>query len=463
MPKRFPLRLLVALVIGLCFVALRPAGAADDPYANHQWSLTQIHAPSAWPVSTGSGIKIGIVDSGVNKSHEDLAGKIIASATCINTSGSSTKCSAGPNDGDDINGHGTHVAGIAAANTGNGLGIAGVAPNAKLIVARAFSGSSAEPTAELDDVKAAIDWVVSQGAQIVNLSLGTDTGTATLLCGSLTRNALSPAIEDAWNRGALPIVASGNSGSTACYANLDAIVVGATGPDGSVEPYSSAVGSAKWGIVAPGGDDLGVNAKGDPRCADPSRNDCPMVLSTYTKGDCSPSDAPNCYAYLSGTSMSTPQVSGAAALLFAHGLTRQEVVDTLLATADPIDCGSNCAGRLNIARAFDVVPNDTNPGPSGGGGHTTTTRKSSSSSGGTAKPGATTSTPTTSPFTFNGEPLDPSTTFGRQRPKGAIVLQSQPRDDKSVPVLVGLAGIVSLAGAALAMSYNLRKTLTTLP
>ena len=64
-------------------VGLHPAAAADDPLTNRQWGLTQIHAPAAWSVSTGNGIKIGIVDSGVNRNHEDLAGKVIASATCV--------------------------------------------------------------------------------------------------------------------------------------------------------------------------------------------------------------------------------------------------------------------------------------------------------------------------------------------------------------------------------------------
>jgi subtilisin family serine protease len=454
-------RLAVALLFAAGLVGLQPARAADDPLVNRQWGLDQIHAASAWSVSTGKDVKIGIVDSGVNKNHEDLAGKVIASATCINTNGNPGGCSAG---GDDINGHGTHVAGVAAGNTGNGVGIAGVAPNAKLIVARVFTPgeNGGEPTADLKDVQAGIEWVVGQGAQIVNLSVGVETSGVCLLCGSGSQNPLGPAVEEAWQRGALPILASGNNnqqlfGGGPGYSNLDAIVVGATGKDDSVASYSSDIGNAKWGLVAPGGD---IVASTDPRCTDSSRTDCPMVLSTFAGDTCNPPSGPSCYAYLAGTSMAAPHVSGAAALLFAKGLTRQEVVDTLLATTDSIDCGANCAGRLNAARAVGTVANDD----TNNGGHTSTTRTPTTrktTGGGSTKASTTTTPTTTSPFTFNNEKQ--STTTVRRPPRRAIVLNAEPSDEDGIPVGVGFAGIVSLAGAAFAMSYNLRKTLTTLP
>jgi hypothetical protein len=109
----------------------------------------------------------------------------------------------------------------------------------------------------------------------------------------------------------------------------------------------------------------------------------------------------------------------------------------------------------------DATNNGGTNGGGGGGGNTATTRRPSTGTTRTTS-GATTTSPTTSPFTFDAQPNETPTTLGRP-PRRAIVLNTQNGGDDGVPVGVGLAGIVSLALAALAMSYNLRKTLTTLP
>jgi subtilisin family serine protease len=146
----------------LVAVSAAGAGASDDRLFAQQWNLTQIGAPDAWPITKGAGVTIGIVDSGVDATHPDLAGKIDAQADCIGGS-----CREGT--ARDSDGHGTVVAGIAAAKTDNGTGIAGVAPDARLVIARVLGADGAGVT---EDINRAIQWVVDKGARIVNLSLG---------------------------------------------------------------------------------------------------------------------------------------------------------------------------------------------------------------------------------------------------------------------------------------------------
>jgi subtilisin family serine protease len=447
-----------AALLVTAIAGLTPVRAADDPLANKQWNLTQIHAISAQSVSTGSGVRIGIVDSGVNRNHPDLAGRVAASATCVGTSGQASQCQSGAQYGDDIDGHGTHVAGIMSALTGNGEGISGVAPGADLVVARVFSkDSNGQPTATLDDVKAGIRWVLSQGVKVVNLSIGAeDTGFDVCQVFSSCQSPLKSAVEEVWTAGALPVIAAGNSQvySSKGYGDLDAIVVGAVGPSDTVASYSTAIGNAKWGMVAPGGDPQ--NSQDVDR----------MILSTYAGSTCTGANANACYAYLAGTSMAAPHVSAVAAMLFARGVNRQAIVDTLLSTTDPVECGSNCAGRLNAAKALGVTTTDNSViagGPS-------TTQASSRPSTNKPGKGATTQavvasgSTTTSSGNFG---FDAGASGGRRtptslKPQAAIVLNQSPNDD-SVPPLVLVVGFGSLAGAALMLSYSLRKTLTTLP
>jgi len=145
-------------------------------------------------------------------------------------------------------------------------------------------------------------------------------------------------IEYAWAHGAVPVVASGNTNllglglGSSNYGDLNAIVVGATTPDDTVSDYSSPIGSAKWGILAPGG-------AGD---GNPAHD----IYSTFwEKGKA------NSYKALAGTSMATPHVVGAVALLLAEGLTQQQAVDRLISTADSKVACDSCKGRLDIAKA----------------------------------------------------------------------------------------------------------------
>ena len=241
----------VACSAAVMLVAVSPARATDDKYFDQQWNLTQVKATEAWAHSTGSGILIGVVDTGIDAAHPDLAGKVDAMADCIGGT-----CREG--SARDVKGHGTAVAGIAAATADNGVGIAGLAPDAHLVVAKALGDDGSGDT---EDINKAIEWVVDHGARVVNLSLGD----ADLVLVSRLGTPLRPGIEYAWSRGAIPVLAAGNyddvSGTgSANYGDLDAVVVGATDNRGAVAGYSTSLGNAKWGVVAPGGSGDGPGA-----------------------------------------------------------------------------------------------------------------------------------------------------------------------------------------------------------
>ena len=323
----------IASVAALLPLVALPALASDDARFGEQWSLQKIGAPAAWASTTGAGVRIGIVDTGVDLTHEDVAGKVVAHTSCIGSQGDPARCTG---SGQDEQGHGTHVSGIAAATAGNGVGIAGVAPGAELVVAKVLGATGSGTT---EDINAGIRWVVDHGARVVNLSLGDPNYLITSLSGTV----LSEGIEYAWAHGAIPVLASGNENpaglgllGSSDYGSLNAIVVGATGPSDEIAPYSSPLGNAKWSLMAPGGIGGGLPASD-------------ILSSIWAK------DALNQYAALAGTSMAAPHVAGAAALLLAQGYGQQEVVDRLLGTADRgVSCGlssSTCAGRLDVARA----------------------------------------------------------------------------------------------------------------
>lgn len=349
------------LVVTLAVGAPTPALASDDTLFDQQWPLAQIKAPDAWAVSTGAGVNIGIVDTGIDLSHPDLAGKVVVSGNCIGG-----QCRDG--GAQDGHGHGTLLAGIAAAVTNNGRGIAGVAPDAGLVIAKAVDDQGRGDAA---DIINAIHWVVDHGARIVNLSLGDPNFLLTSLLGT----PLRPGIEYAWSKGAIPVLASGNENvglldlGSSNYGTLNALIVGATDKSGGVASYSSPLGNAKWGLVAPGG-------SGDGPGAD--------VLSTFTNGR---------YAWVAGTSMAAPHVSGALALLLAQGLSPTTAVQRMLSSLDrSVKCGAGCQGRLDVAAAVGqgprVVAATTVP-PAAPEVATTTPRASTTS---TSRPSGTTST-----------------------------------------------------------------------
>ena len=370
---------ILGALVALGFAAA-PAGAApDDPGFSRQWGLGLIHIEQAWTASTGTGVLVGVVDTGVDLTHEDLAGKVVASTNCIGAGGDSSRCSGTAQDDE---GHGSHVSGIIASIRGNGKGVAGVAPDAKLVVAKALdSGGSGS----VDDINAGIAWVVDHGAKVVNLSLGGD-----VVVTSLLGTGLTAGVEYAWSHGAIPVLAAGNDSlfglGSANYGDTHAMVVGAVGKTDRLSSYSSPTGNARWAALAPGGD--------ASSCSGSSGDNC--VLSTFWS-----SGAPSSYALLQGTSMATPHVAGALALLLARGYTQQGAVDRLLGTVDTsVSCGANaptCHGRIDAARAV---------GPGGGVPPTTATKPPATT------PAPRVSTGSTGPGVRSTTPGSGSTGFG---------------------------------------------------
>lgn len=471
----------VAAAIGGALSGLAGASVfANDPLFPKQWGLTKIGAPPAWQVSDGAGVTIGIVDTGVDLAHEDLGVKIVGSTSCVGSGGDPRTCHG---SGQDDNGHGTHVAGIAAAITGNGKGVASVAPGAKLLVAKALVNdprNAGGATGGTDDVNAAIRWVVDHGARVVNLSLGGSFGLYTVL-GS----PLSDGIEYAWSHNAVAVIAAGNDnlfGLTGSnnYASLDALVVGATDSADNVAPYSSPLGTAKWGLVAPGG------AGGDPSNA--AVYVANNIVSTWYVA--SNPTAHDQYAALAGTSMATPHVTGTVALLLAQGMSPSRAVQRVLSSADPIPCGAGCHGRLDAAKAVGAPPTGPpavtsrpsvttspsgqppGPGPSAGSTPAGSTPNPAGGPGGTpaatGRSSTSSSRPTATVSAAGGSAPPPVVPNGGVAERAVTLGRAHERNRTVIGTAIGLVVAASVAFGAtrrrlVEARYRRRSTVTTRP
>jgi subtilisin family serine protease len=274
-------------------VAARPG---PDPLRSEQWALDTLHLRDATTASAGCGTTIAVVDSGVDLDHPDLRDHLVPGIDLVD----------GDDEPDDENGHGTHVAGIAAAATDNSIGIAGAAPCARIMPVRVLGsdGSGDEET-----IAEGIRWAAAHGADVINLSLGESGFVARLRKGG----ALNAAIRDADDQGAVVVAAAGNEGTghLATYrVTVPVILVGAIGPDEQPAEFSN-FGDPRT-LVAPG---VGILST--------VPEDGTEIFPDGTHG----------YAELDGTSMAAPYVSGVAALLAAQGRTPDEVAAILFDTA----------------------------------------------------------------------------------------------------------------------------------
>jgi len=327
-------------VLGVVAVGLvwsgAPAQAETDPFASRQWGIALIGAPAAWARSTGRGVTVAVVDTGIDLHHEDLPGDRIVVVPGANF------ITAGAPPQDD-QGHGTHVAGIIGAATGNGVGVQSVAPDATLMPVKVLDASGGSQGTSVED---GIRFAADHGAQVINVSIGVQ------LIQPVTGPGFQSAIEYAWSKGAVAVVAAGNNYNGSLLGSgyspdTHALVVAATDRNDNRATYSSGSNGARWAIAAPGG--------ADPNFSPPEDT----VFSTIWRAG-----QTNQYGYEAGTSMAAPQVTGVVADLLALGLTPQQAIDRLLATARKGLDPALGAGRVDVAAAVAVAGlGSTSAGP----------------------------------------------------------------------------------------------------
>ena len=292
------MRCRTAAALGLASCALMPAGAtaASDPLRAQQWNLDAINADAAHRVSTGAGATVAVLDSGVQASHPDLMGRVIAGRDFID----------GDQTPDDQHGHGTNVAGIIVARDRNGIGIKGAAPGADVLSIRVLDAQNRGDSGVLTaGVKAA----VAAGAAVINLSVNPRVALAPQFVGG---DPLVQAIEAAARAGVVVVASAGNDGLPLCNQPLLAtkiLCVGAINRSRQRSSYSNY--AVRVDIVAPGGE----------------RQPNEAITSAQLGGG---------YSSMAGTSQATPHVAAAAALLVSLGLRGRAVIERLEQTATPL-------------------------------------------------------------------------------------------------------------------------------
>lgn len=308
----------------------------DDPAVTSgmAWHLDATGARVAWRSSLGASVVVAVIDSGVDASHPDLVGQVASSVDCIGAAGAPDGCRAG---GTDESGHGTHVAGIIAARADDRLGVAGVAPRARILAVKALEARCTDEgcTVEGDagDLAAGVRWAVREEADVINLSVSAPYRLAP---------DLLDAMAEAWDAGALVVLSAGNRSDVPMFFDTSyALVVTATDRDGGLAPYAPAVDNASIGVAAPGG----RGSDTEYTCHDTGE---PVgIVSTVptASGDGSGYDC------MAGTSMAAGQVSGGLALLLSMGFNRDEAFDRLVSTARPAE--GLGYGLVDLAAAVD--------------------------------------------------------------------------------------------------------------
>ncbi|KAL4435650.1 hypothetical protein ABPG77_002613 [Micractinium sp. CCAP 211/92] len=329
----------------LAYLASPPGGqlAPNDPryppgdISQGQWHLPQIWAPAAWNITTGSqDVRVCVIDTGARQTHEDLRDNIVGGWNRAEIDGGQPQPgSAAYSDLSDAVGHGTHTAGIIGAQGNNGLGVAGMSWQVSLHICKASTDESFPLSSLLDCYYLCR---TAAKAHMVSASYG----------GYFTSQLDLDGVTKLSNAGILFVAAAGNDGN-----NID---VGINAYSPAVYPLDNLIAVAS----TQADDGLSSFSNYAPRAvhlAAPGQN----ILSTINGGDAA-------YAWESGTSMATPVVSGAAALLKAAApwATAQQIKTALLTSVDPVPALSGwvaTGGRLNVVRALSVLLGMPEPSP----------------------------------------------------------------------------------------------------
>ncbi len=272
-------------------------GTPNDPYVGYQWNLSFIDAPQAWDTADGTGAVVAVLDTGVSEGADGFAHLLQGYDFYYDDS-----------DPSDRVGHGTHVAGTIAQATNNGVGVAGVAPGASILPVKVLGDNGYGSTSA---IAKGIVYATDQGADVINMSLG----------GAYYSSTQHQAVRYAHDRGVVIVAATGNefASSIGYPAGLEEVIaVGAGRADGSRAPYSNT--GTGIDLIAPGGDmsrDDNGDGYGDG------------ILQETLGG----------YQFYEGTSMATPHVAGAAAVLVSMGIEDPEQIRDIL-TSTARDVGS---------------------------------------------------------------------------------------------------------------------------
>jgi serine protease len=333
------------------------APTGTDAYRSQQWDFSKISVAGAWQTSTGAGVTVAVIDTGVDAKHPDLAVNVLSGYDAIaNKAGVST----------DPNGHGTHVAGTIAAVTGNGVGVSAIAPDTKILPVKVLGSDG---SGYMSDTAEGIIWAADHGAGVINMSLGS----------SAKVTAVTNAITYARSKGVVVVAAAGNDrakGSPTNYPAADAGVIGVAATDSADKVASYSNAGSYVDVAAPGS----------------------AILSTYPTALNSSG-----YGSMSGTSMATPHVAAVAALLKAYNpaLTPDQVQAALQSSS--VDLGAKGRdndygyGRIDAATALAAVTTGPAPSASKTTSATPTPTPSKATTSPTPSPTKTTTSPTPTP------------------------------------------------------------------